>query len=129
MLNSSLIGRVLPTGYPCGGTITIVSVEVHDGWKDGLPTISCGLKWDTGNPILDANISVGSLAPGTMLWDALSAAGPVYRATHRLQGVPVHGLAPATSPWDNDTADWSRATRIDNGEDVIAPTYFFVTVD
>lgn len=49
-------------------------------------------------------------------------------ATHRLQGEPVHSLRPATSPWTGDTADWSRATRVDNGVTVIAPTYFYVKV-
>lgn len=77
MLNSSLIGRVLPTGLPCGGTITIIAVSIDKGFVSGLPVITCELAWNTGNPVLDEGTTVGSLAPGTMLWSQLNAAGPV----------------------------------------------------
>lgn len=50
-------------------------------------------------------------------------------ATHRLTGVEVHSLIPATNPWHNDPAAWSEAIRVDNGERVTAPTTYFVEVE
>lgn len=73
-LNSSLVGRTIRNAYPSGGTITIVRVFVDDG-IDG-PTLCAEVKWNTGNPVLDEGTTIGSIAPGTMLWDELSQAGP-----------------------------------------------------
>lgn len=76
MLNSSLIGRTVPTGLPCGGSMTIVSVSIEPGITTGLPTICCDLLWSgTGSDDLDGCTTVGSLAPGTALWALLERQG------------------------------------------------------
>lgn len=78
-LNSSLVGRTIPNLLPSGGTITIVRVFIEESFLGDGPMLCAEIKWNTGNPVLDEGTTTGWIAPGTMLWRALSEAGPELR--------------------------------------------------
>ncbi len=79
-LQSSIVGRTVPTGLPCGGYMTVQRVAVERGFVDDMPVIVAELLWSgTGSDVLDGSVTIGSLAPGTALWSQLAAAGPVDR--------------------------------------------------
>ncbi len=69
----SVVGRTVPSPYG-RGTWTIEALSIEPNLVDGTPCIVAKIRWEgTGSTVLDGGCTLGTLAPGTPLWDALSA--------------------------------------------------------
>lgn len=84
--SSSIVGRTLPSPYPGGPReYTITSVNIGPSFVGELPVITAILTWSDGTE------TVGSLAPGTMLWQDLQSAGERDDSAEGARSTPTMG--------------------------------------